>query len=220
MHLARCELVQCVVTLVALLDCPGLHIVRGASQPTSVLWPLAPCVDAAEMGDEATWTVTRSSWGATRRSSTPADFFCAYLVSFILRVCHSGMCRVRRLASLRYGLEEAGRAEDLVLMSRIIEEIMFAGITWASFLRIVPRTHRWIHGIRAGRLCICQMAPRAIATPDSHAALHQRLPSLVASSGVTQPGDVHWWNFRACNAIAPSSRACVYDQLFERVQKK
>ena len=114
MHLARCELVQCVVTLVALLDCPGLHIVRGASQPTSVLWPLAPCVDAAEIGDEATRTVTRSSWGATRRSSTPADFFCAYLVSFILRVCHSGMCRVRRLASLRYGLEEAGRAEDLV----------------------------------------------------------------------------------------------------------
>ena len=50
MHLARCELVQCVVTLVALLDCPGLHIVRGASQPTSVLWPLAPCVDAAEIG--------------------------------------------------------------------------------------------------------------------------------------------------------------------------
>ena len=124
MHLARCELVQCVVTLVALLDCPGLHIVRGASQPTSVLWPLA------------------SSWGATRRSSTPADFFCAYLVSFILRVCHSGMCRVRRLASLRYGLEEAGRAEDLVLMSRIIEEIMFAGITGAFFLRIVPRTRR------------------------------------------------------------------------------
>ena len=129
------------------------------------------------------------------------------------------MCRVRRLASLRYGLAEAGRAEDLVLMSRIIEEIMFAGITGASFLRIVPRTRRWIHGIRAGRLCICQMAPRAIATPDSHAGLHQRLPSLVASSGVTQPGDVHWWNFRACNAIAPSSRACVYDQLFERVQK-
>ena len=109
MHLARCELVQCVVTLVALLDSPGLHIVRGASQPTSVLWPLAPCVDAAEIGDEATRTVTRSSWGATRRSSTPADFFCAYLVSFILRVCHSGMCRVRRLASLRYGLAEAGQ---------------------------------------------------------------------------------------------------------------
>ena len=63
------------------------------------------------------------------------------------------------------------------------------------------------------------MAWRAIATPDSHAGLHQRLPSLVAFSGVTQPGDVHRWNFRACNAIAPSSRACVYDQLFERVQK-
>ena len=56
------------------------------------------------------------------------------------------MCRVRRLASLRDGLEEAGRAEDLVLMSRIMKEITFAGSTGASLLRIVPRTHRWIHG--------------------------------------------------------------------------
>ena len=103
-------------------------------------------MDAAEIGDEATRTVTRSSWGATRRSSTPADFFCAYLVSFILRVCHSGMCRVRRPAYLRDGLEEAGRAEDLVLMSRIMKEITFAGSTGASLLRIAPRTHRWIHG--------------------------------------------------------------------------
>ena len=44
--------------------------------------------------------------------------------------------------------------------------------------------------VRAGRLCMCQMAPPAIATLDSHAALHSRLPSLVASSGATQPGDV------------------------------
>ena len=70
------------------------------------------------------------------------DCFCAHPVSFIIRVCHSVMCRVRRLASLRYGLAEAGRAEDLVLMSRIIEEIIFAGITGAFFLRIVPRTRR------------------------------------------------------------------------------
>ena len=146
MHLARCELVQCVATLVALLDCPRLYIVRGACQPTSVLWPLAPCVDAAEIGDEATWTFTRSPSGSTRRSSTPADFFCAYLVSFILRVCHSGMCRVRRLAPLRDGLEEAGRADDLVLMSRIMKEATVATSTGAFFLTIVPRTHRWIQG--------------------------------------------------------------------------
>ena len=44
--------------------------------------------------------------------------------------------------------------------------------------------------VRAGRLCICQMAPPAIATLDSHAALHSRLPSPVAASGATQPGDV------------------------------
>ena len=74
------------------------------------------------------------------------DCFCAHPVSFIIRVCHSVMCRVRRLASLRDGLEEAGRAEDLVLMSRIMKEITFAGSTGASLLRIVPRTHRWIHG--------------------------------------------------------------------------
>ena len=172
MHLARCELVQCVATLVALLDCPRLHIVRGACQPTSVLWPLAPWVNAADIGDETTWTFTRSPSGSTRRSSTPADCFGAHPVSFIIRVCHSVMCRVRRLASLRDGLEEAGRAEDLVLMSRIMKEITFAGSTGASLLRIVPRTHRWI------------------ATLDSRAALHSRLPRLVASSGATQPGDV------------------------------
>ena len=148
MHLARCELVQCVAILVALLDCPRLYIVRGACQPTSVLWPLAPWVNAAEIGDETTWTFTRSPSGSTRRSSTPADCFGAHPVSFIIliRVCHSVMCRVRRLASLRDGLEEAGRAEDLVLMSRIMKEITFAGSTGASLLRIVPRTHRWIHG--------------------------------------------------------------------------
>ena len=44
--------------------------------------------------------------------------------------------------------------------------------------------------VRAGRLCMCQMAPPAIATLDSHAALHSRLPSVVAASGATQPGDV------------------------------
>ena len=132
MHLARCELVQCVVTLVALLDFPRLHIVRGASQPTSVLWPLAPWVDAAEIGDEDTWTSTRS--------------FCAHPVSFIIRVWHSGMCRVRRLAPLRDGLEEAGRVEDLVLMSRITKEFTFASSTGALFLTIVPRTHRWLQG--------------------------------------------------------------------------
>ena len=146
MHLARCELVQCVVTLVALLDCPGLHIVRGASQPTSVLWPLAPWVNAAEIGDEATWTFTRSPSRSTCRSSTPADCFGAHPVSFIIRVCHSGMCRVRRLASLRDGLEEAGRAEDLVLMSRIMKETTVATSTGAFFLTSVPRTHRWIRG--------------------------------------------------------------------------
>ena len=44
--------------------------------------------------------------------------------------------------------------------------------------------------VRAGRLCMCQMAPPAIAILDSHAALHSRLPSPVAASGATQPGDV------------------------------
>ena len=131
---------------VSSLPCHRPNITRGASQPTSVLWPLAPCVDAAEMGDEATRTFTRSPSGSTRRSSTPADFFCAYLVSFILRVCHSGMCRVRRLAPLRDGLEEAGRVEDLVLMSRITKEFTFASSTGALFLTIVPRTHRWLQG--------------------------------------------------------------------------
>ena len=135
MHLARCELVQCVATLVALLDCPRLHIVRGACQPTSVLWPLAPWVNAAEIGDEATWTFTRSPSGSTRRSSTPADCFGAHPVR-----------RVRRLAPLRDGLEEAGRADDLVLMSRIMKEATVATSTGAFFLTIVPRTHRWIRG--------------------------------------------------------------------------
>ena len=138
MHLARCELVQCVAILVALLDCPRLYIVRGACQPTSVLWPLAPWVNAAEIGDETTWTFTRSS--------TPADCFGAHPVSFIIDVWHSGMCRVRRLAPLRDGLEEAGRADDLVLMSRIMKEATVATSTGAFFLTIVPRTHRWIRG--------------------------------------------------------------------------
>ena len=146
MHLARRELVQCVATLVALPACPRLHIFRGASQPTSVLWPLAPLVDAAEIGDEATWTFTRSPSGSTRRSSTPADYFCAHPVSFIIDMRHSGLCRVRRLAPLRDGLEEAGRAEDLVLMSRIMKEFTFASSTGAFFLTIVTRTHRWLQG--------------------------------------------------------------------------
>ena len=146
MHLARCELVQCVAILVALLDCPRLYIVRGACQPTSVLWPLAPWVNAAEIGDMTTWTFTRSPSGSTRRSSTPADCFGAHPVSFIIDVWHSGMCRVRRLAPLRDGLEETGRADDLVLMSRIMKEATVATSTGAFFLTIVPRTHRWIRG--------------------------------------------------------------------------